>query len=1052
MKIPSEYLSASAGSGKTFALSKRFCHLVMSRVAPDEICALTFTRAATREIFAAIIERLTSEKNELGTIEQGLTREAALSQILNALPRLQISTIDAFSSMIARLFAYDIGLNPDFALYEGGGQSPEAQAVLQESVQRALQCTPQQSEKELLELYNFQHGTEAEIDSLSARLQTYLERFEALLESHPEGWGEVSALELDATELHRCPNLAQVAEEVEQHFEILAQAKLFKPKSEEKLRKLLKGYHAEIHSVRELNKQWTREGWDGLKRLPNIVKTGEFKFGNSKPTTLPPTMVSGIDAMLSDVLARDVEQTAKHTQALHRALVAIKKAKDALTEELGLLSFDALTKTLAKQVGGQLSVRDAKAFYIAYRLDSAIRHLMIDEFQDTSVNQWQILSGMAHELAPAESDGTFFYVGDVKQSIYGWRGGDATLFGDTTRLPAIAEGAPLLVSYRSCPTVINLINDLMPLPFTTDANGNPPEPWQAPIVETWRGQWKAHHSAEKRAQQTGYVRMITLEGTEKNEETGRLIDTKTIHRQEIARLIAERWQQLRGKALTMAVLASTNAVLQDEDGLLHYLRKLGVPCALEGKLKVADTPMGSVVVALLHWMADPRATLWQQVATALGLDEAEEGNLLNRWMACVHEKGFVAWLDSLFGVQTAWFARLTESDKRSLEAIRQGLEQLDQQRCVDPAVARDTIDTLQVPSIADKNVLNLMTIHQSKGLTFSVVFTVIAGDIVRAQSDEPTVGEDWVMERCTFSETFDAVPALKTARETAYAHRMQDVLCALYVAITRAEREQVIFAPKKDTKSLKHTAAWLFTSKLPQEAPQTRSSKKAKGDVNPSVVHHAFDGEAPSEPEKVPHQVVFEDGDPDWWKSLNDHTKATDEAQPDLQITWKREDAKSETVEVELPSEHAKARTVAEILVKTSTKARDFGIDLHERLAQIEWAEEGCYGVPAEVFKRPDEPCELWRERPFSVQLPQEAGAGFRYLPGQFDRVHLFPNSKRAIIYDYKTAYKAEVTPAYARQLKDYRMALSVLTGYPVEAIQMKLVFTRHQCIMDVEP
>ena len=95
------------------------------------------------------------------------------------------------------------------------------------------------------------------------------------------------------------------------------------------------------------------------------------------------------------------------------------------------------------------------------------------------------------------------------------------------------------------------------------------------------------------------------------------------------------------------------------------------------------------------------------------------------------------------------------------------------------------------------------------------------------------------MEGLALQQTYDAVPALKAARETAYTSRMQDVLCALYVAITRAEREQIILAPEKDTKSLKHTAAWLFTSKPPisngKKPGLTIYSASFSQDIRPQV-------------------------------------------------------------------------------------------------------------------------------------------------------------------------------------------------------------------------
>jgi ATP-dependent helicase/nuclease subunit A len=68
--------------------------------------------------------------------------------------------------------------------------------------------------------------------------------------------------------------------------------------------------------------------------------------------------------------------------------------------------------------------------YIDYRLDCKLDHWLLDEFQDTSDLQWEVLRNLADEiLQDASGQRSFFYVGDVKQAIYGWRGGNARLFG-----------------------------------------------------------------------------------------------------------------------------------------------------------------------------------------------------------------------------------------------------------------------------------------------------------------------------------------------------------------------------------------------------------------------------------------------------------------------------------------------------------------------------------------------------------------------------------------------------------------------------------------------
>src|SRR5690606_14616117 len=90
---------------------------------------------------------------------------------------------------------------------------------------------------------------------------------------------------------------------------------------------------------------------------------------------------------------------------------------------------------------------------IYFRLDARVQHLMLDEFQDTSLDQWAVLDPIASEVA-AHVDGfasrTFFCVGDVKQAIYGWRGGCADLLSGMVDRLSLGPGSlvTLAKSYR----------------------------------------------------------------------------------------------------------------------------------------------------------------------------------------------------------------------------------------------------------------------------------------------------------------------------------------------------------------------------------------------------------------------------------------------------------------------------------------------------------------------------------------------------------------------------------------------------------------------------
>ncbi len=985
--LGSHYLSASAGSGKTVALSVRFCRLVTAGVPPDAICALTFTRAATREIFAAVVRRLVT--GDVGGLSEE-TRMAALGRVLEALPRLQISTIDAFSAKVARLFAYELGLNPDFALYEEGSGA-EAREALRETVRRALRVSSQTSADELLRRLDVRYDGAAPAGSLSERLQGFVRAFGRFAEEHPKGWGDLAALGVPLP--RPCDREARMEALRAQPTEGVSE------KHAAAFLRLVEGYHPDIDSLRELKARWGG-AWKDAAKFRALAEEGAF-FYYKKALTLGSEARAAAKALWQDLLARDLGQTARHTAALHEAVAALGAAYTAWSAETGRLGFSELTRTLARTLGGRLSALDPDRMYIAYRLDTAVRHLMIDEFQDTGTDQWAVLSGIAHELADAE-DGTFFYVGDTKQSIYGWRGGDATLFGDPRRVPDIPAGPALVESYRSSPDVIALVNRVFRLPsgFAGEA-----EPWQRAPLEEWRARWR-DHTAHRR--DLGRAEAITLEG-KKSEWMATL-----------AAVIAARWRELSHRRLSGAVLAPTNGLFQgdggEEPGLLARLRALGVDCAIDGRRKVSDAPMGRLVAALLHWMADPRATLWGEVARRLGLAERSDSATLAGWMEMVTQEGFVAWADALFGPATSCGARLTGHDREILAAVRQGLQGVDARGSADPQEAWAAVSGLEVPCSADAGVLSLMTIHHSKGLTFDVAFTVLAGDLLNERGEACEVGEDWVLERPVLGETYEAVPPLGAARTARRERRFRDDLCAFYVALTRARREQVVLAPAKEAGSLRKRAGLVFRPLMGEALPVPGAEGAAR---------------------------VFAQGDPDWWQGPDVLPRAAVPPAPP-RVPWQRAKGRPRT-EVELPSERARTATLAELLAEDADAARRFGISEHARFAPIAWAEAAEADALApglrEVFRKPQEPCELWRERPFSVRV-SERGA-LRYLAGQFDRVHLFPEARRAVIYDFKTARRAEVTPAYRRQLTDYRTALAALTGWPKGNLRAVLLFSR---------
>ena len=974
----SEYLRASAGSGKTYRLSVRYCQLA-AQVPPETICALTFTRAAAREIFTAIIKRLLDDKEGPGTPE---SRRQTLAAILWALPKLQISTIDAWTMKLAHLFACELGISPDFDTYEEGSRTAiEAERA---AVRRACEAAGADVAGLLRTLNPAEEG-EGPAKALSAQLCAFFRAWrERWLEHHEKDWGTLEP---------------------------------FKP--------LPKRNADREAALAVLMEQPARGGWSH-KRYAKWVESLRDLAGSQDEKLqccscydhkFDDASLAALRALRQDYARSDIEAAARRTQRHAATLTRLAAAHAAWSAETGRLTFSEATALLAERLGGELDTG-----VLHQRLDAQVRHLMIDEFQDTSREQWKVLRTLASELTSKEGS-SFFYVGDVKQSIYGWRGGDSTLFADPARMPqGMAPGKPLLLSRRSCKVIVDFVNALFDLSTKASSSSSP---WREQAVKRWMTEWEAHVPAD--AQRLGCVRVVSLQDTQ--EGKGR--SSRGVWVQALAREIARRWRELAGASLTMAVLAYDGKTLQgdeQEPGLLQHLREEGVPCALDGKLRLSETPFGRWIVAMLRWLADPRATLWREVAQQVGVADGEAA--LASWMACIASRGYAAWLE-----EVSAGLPLAPADREAFRHLRAALERLDAQGVLEPREAVKEIEALAVPCVGSKHVLSLMTIHHSKGLTFDVVFTVLAGDMMTNDSLRPfETGETWLLEKPAFKHaTYAEVPALAAARDDAWSKEFFERLCTLYVSLTRAKSEQTVF---------------VLNGELARDSDKAET--KAKFLLADFLTKHGVDCGA----RERETELCYESGDSTWWRQWEEKSAPEPKSRPSA--AWTAAKASVPGIEVDLPSEHRWSVPLSDLFKGRVARAQ--GTQIHEQLAAVAWLDDDSPIPEAlaqspkmrQIFRRPAASCEVWRERSFSAVVESSQGNAVRYLAGQFDRVHLFPETRQAVIYDFKTSREPFVSEGYRRQLAGYRKALARLTGWPQENIRTVLLFVCADAAVEV--
>ncbi|WRD71328.1 RecB-like helicase [Helicobacter pylori] len=427
-------LKASAGSGKTFALSVRFLALLFKGANPSEILTLTFTKKATAEMKERILdylkilqkENLEDEKekeksqNILKELEEkyhlnpDLVRNSAqkiYQRFLNA--EIRISTIDAFFQSILRKFCWFVGLSANFEVNE---DTKVHQQQLNASFLSAL------NNKQLEELSVF-----------IAQCLSY------------DSYTSDSILE----RLRFLKNKLYL-------FDPNKKDPIF---NEEGFLEKLRSLNQQIQSVEtasnEAKKAIKCDDFRGFlnSSLTWLEKKGEYRYFKKFKDEIP-TLESECEEIEND-LKRYYE--AKES-ALFKKFPKFIQLYDKATSKIQALDFDAIKDKVHALLNGYEEI-PAEFFY--FRLDSRIAHILIDEFQDTSLNDYKILAPFIDEIkagiGQAKWHRSVFFVGDVKQSIYGFRGSFSSLFESVSK---DFYHDNLEFNHRSSPLIINYVNTI----------------------------------------------------------------------------------------------------------------------------------------------------------------------------------------------------------------------------------------------------------------------------------------------------------------------------------------------------------------------------------------------------------------------------------------------------------------------------------------------------------------------------------------------------------------------------------------------------------------
>ena len=584
-------IRASAGSGKTFQLSNRYLGLAACGVLPDTILATTFTRKAAGEILDRILIRLAeavldeSKREELarfldlGPIDENQCKQL-LTTMVGRLHRLQISTLDQFFNRLGRCFSLELGLPPGWTIAdEAFDKRLRARAVgnllAEEKTTDAIRLM------HMLGKGDIARSVSNQMNDLVTDL------YGMFLDSPREAWEQLRGPKPLSPEAFR-----QAVDRLE-HLESPG-GKRWQTAFAADLERFLSG------------------DWENFfsKGIVKAIVSGEMKFYRKE---VEPPVVDVYLPLISHAKAMLLNLYTNQNRGTRDLLVRFDRAYRDLKREYRALRFEDITRRLGPFFD---SDRLGSAFF---RLDAHVAHLLLDEFQDTDPAQWKVLRPLARRIVdrtknePEEIERSFFCVGDVKQAIYGWRGGVAEIFETIAgELDGLSQET-LEQSFRSSPIVIDVVNRIFePL------RSNPALEDHPKAASRWAERFLKHSTARENL--AGYAAMEVAPRTD--ESTDQTMTTLYHAAERIARL---RRQAPRAQ---IGVLVRSNKRIVP---LISRLRLLGIEASEEGGNPLTDSPAVQLLVSALTLADHPGDTVARfhlansPLASALRLGDHDDG-------------------------------------------------------------------------------------------------------------------------------------------------------------------------------------------------------------------------------------------------------------------------------------------------------------------------------------------------------------------------------------------------------------------------------------------
>ncbi|MEE2956002.1 MAG: double-strand break repair helicase AddA [Pseudomonadota bacterium] len=478
----SVWVSASAGTGKTKVLTDRVLALLLDGTAAHRILCLTFTRAAaaemanrinqalaiwaecTNQVLSEKIFSLTGEKPEKKTLSRA---RRLFSEVLDIPGGMKIQTLHAFCESLLSRFPLEAGLSPHFSVMD----EMEASDVLKEA--RTKLVTRARFEKDGL------------LTSALAEVTGYLNEieFNEILVEVCTTRSQLRYLFKDFKGMEHLVSAVYALLGVEQNEETSsiwlagAATEAFDADGlKEAARLMLDGSKTDQKNGKYIS-DWIRcSQKNRVQTIDDYLQVFFTKSGEKRARLVHKNVIEK-KPKISEILSCEANRlqtilekirtlvTAKSTSSLLILAQTLLEIYEMCKRERGRLDYDDLI------LGARdLLEKEGRASWVMYKLDGGIDHILIDEAQDTSPDQWGVITALAEEFFSGEGavveNRTLFAVGDPKQSIYSFQRADPEAFevmrahfkGRARKAKKTWLDVNLDISFRSTPAVLEAVD------------------------------------------------------------------------------------------------------------------------------------------------------------------------------------------------------------------------------------------------------------------------------------------------------------------------------------------------------------------------------------------------------------------------------------------------------------------------------------------------------------------------------------------------------------------------------------------------------------------